>query len=74
MRPHDVTVLDAPDDGAREAIVERIVRVGHEVRVELALGEGQQLVALLTKPEADELELREGAIVWARPDGVRQLA
>jgi sulfate transport system ATP-binding protein len=74
VRPHDITVLDRADDGAREALVERIIRVGHEVRLELALGEGEQLVAQLTKPEADALEATEGEIVWVRPDGVKELA
>ncbi len=74
VRPHDLTVLDEAEEGAREAIVERIVRVGFEVRVELALGEGEPVTALLTKDEADALELHVGQIVWLRPDRVRDFA
>jgi sulfate/thiosulfate transport system ATP-binding protein len=74
VRPHDVILLDEPEDGALQALVERLVRVGHEVRAELALGDGASLSALLTKPEADELELAEGQIVWVRPEQVRQFA
>jgi sulfate transport system ATP-binding protein len=74
VRPHDVALLDGPEDGAREALVERIVRVGHEVRLDLTLGEGQQLTAQLTKAEADRHEVFEGEIVWVRPDEVRQFA
>ncbi|HWT91424.1 MAG TPA: sulfate ABC transporter ATP-binding protein [Solirubrobacteraceae bacterium] len=74
VRPHDLTVLDEAEEGAREAIVERLVRVGFEVRVELALGEGEPVSALLTKDEADALELHEGQIVWLRPDRVREFA
>ena len=74
VRPHDVTLLDGPDDGAREALVERIVRVGYEVRLELLLGEGQQITAQLTKAEADRHELEQGDIVWIRPDEVREFA
>jgi sulfate transport system ATP-binding protein len=72
VRPHDITVLDGPDEGAREALVERIVRIGHEVRLDLALGEGQRLTAQLTKAEADAHDVTEGEIVWVRPDDVRQ--
>ena len=74
VRPHDLTLLDEPESGAFEAIVERVTRVGFEVRAELALGEGAPLTALLTKPEADELELHEGQIVWVRAEQVRQFA
>jgi sulfate/thiosulfate transport system ATP-binding protein len=74
VRPHDLTLLDAPEEGAVEAIVERLVRVGNEVRAELALGGGAPLSAQLTKPQADELELAEGQIVWVRPDQVRAFA
>jgi sulfate transport system ATP-binding protein len=74
VRPHDIAVLDGPEDRAREAIVERIVRVGHEVRLDLALGEGERLQAQLTKAEADRHELAEGEIVWIRPDEMRAFA
>jgi sulfate transport system ATP-binding protein len=74
VRPHDLAVLDAPEDGALEALVERLVRVGHEVRADLVLGDGASFSAALTKPEADELELAEGQIVWVRAEQVRQFA
>ena len=74
VRPHDLTLLDEPEDGAREAIVERLVRVGFEVRAELALSGGEPLTALLTRDAADTLELEAGQIVWVRADRVRALA
>jgi sulfate transport system ATP-binding protein len=75
VRPHDITVLEDPEEDAREALVERIVRVGYEIRLELALGEGQRLTALLTKAEADRHEIAEGDIIWIRTgDGVRLMA
>jgi sulfate transport system ATP-binding protein len=73
VRPHDLTLLDEPEDGAREAIVERLVRVGFEVRAELALSGGEPLTALLTRDEAAALELETGQIVWVRPDRMRAL-
>jgi sulfate transport system ATP-binding protein len=70
VRPHDVSVLDEPDGDATEAIVERVVRVGFEVRVELALGAGEPLTAQLTRAEAEHLELEPGQIVWVRADKI----
>jgi sulfate transport system ATP-binding protein len=74
VRPHDITLLEEAEDGARQALVERVVRIGFEVRAALALGDGQPLSALLTKDEADALELREGQIVWLRTEQVRAFA
>jgi sulfate transport system ATP-binding protein len=71
VRPHDLQVLNAPAPSADQAVVERIVRLGFEVRVELALGDGQPVSVQLARAEADELELREGDIVWVRPSDVR---
>jgi sulfate transport system ATP-binding protein len=71
VRPHDLQVLNAPAPSADEAVVERIVRLGFEVRLELALGDGQPVSVQLARAEADELELREGDIVWVRPSDVR---
>jgi sulfate transport system ATP-binding protein len=71
VRPHDLQVLNAPAPSADEAVVERIVRLGFEVRLELALGDGEPVSVQLTRAEADELELREGDIVWVRSPDVR---
>ena len=67
VRPHDVALLTAPAPGATEAIVERVVHLGFEVRIELATGDGRPLFAQLTRPEVDQLELTEGQIVYVRP-------
>jgi sulfate transport system ATP-binding protein len=66
VRPHDLQLLVAPAPGADEAVVERIIRLGFEVRVELALGDGQPVSAQLPRNEAEQLELREGDIVYVR--------
>jgi sulfate transport system ATP-binding protein len=66
VRPHDLQVLVAPAPGADEAVVERIVRLGFEVRVELALADGAPVSAQLPRNEAEQLELREGDIVYVR--------
>ena len=66
VRPHDLQVLVAPAPGADEAVVERIVRLGFEVRLELALADGAPVSAQLPRNEAEQLELREGDIVYVR--------
>jgi sulfate transport system ATP-binding protein len=64
VRPHDLTVTAEPRDGAVEAMVDRIVHLGFEVRVELALGDGTPLPVQLTRDDAAALELVPGDIVW----------
>jgi sulfate transport system ATP-binding protein len=68
VRPHDLEVKTHPSEGAQEAIIERIVKFGFETRVELALGQGDELWAQLTADEAEQLELREGQIVYVKPE------
>ena len=66
VRPHDITILLAPDDGARQAVVSRVVHLGFEVRVELQLDGEDAISAQVTRNEADQLELVEGGVVWVR--------
>jgi sulfate transport system ATP-binding protein len=69
VRPHDIRLLH-PHDGAggtgEEALIERIVHLGFEVRVELKLHDGRELWAQVTREEARQLELREGQILSVR--------
>ncbi|MDX6650047.1 MAG: sulfate/thiosulfate transport system ATP-binding protein [Solirubrobacteraceae bacterium] len=67
VRPHDVEVLLDRREGTTEAIVERVVRLGFEVRVALTLADGTPLSAQVTRAEVEELELEEGQIVHLRP-------
>ena len=69
VRPHDVDILRDPHDGANEAMIDRIVHLGFEVRVELSLCAGESTWVQTTKAQAEELELAEGEIVWLRPNG-----
>src|ERR671930_1997660 len=64
IRPHDVELTAEPRDGALEAMVDRVVHLGFEVRVELALGDGTPLPVQLTRDDAVALELAPGDIVW----------
>ncbi|HEY8408759.1 MAG TPA: TOBE-like domain-containing protein [Gaiellaceae bacterium] len=66
VRPHDVELRLEPNGSTREAQVVRVVRLGFETRVELERDDGERLHAQLTRDEADELELRQGDIVFVR--------
>jgi sulfate transport system ATP-binding protein len=72
VRPHDIELLEDEEDGAIQAIIERVARVGFEVRVEAALGDGTPVPILATRQQADELELRAGQIVWLRVHRTRE--
>jgi sulfate transport system ATP-binding protein len=67
IRPHDLELLHVPTPEAEEAMIERVVNLGFETRVELLLPDGEQLWAQMTRDEADLLELADGQIVYARP-------
>ncbi len=62
VRPHDVEFGEGD-----EALVERVVHLGFEVRVELRLANGEELWAQVTREEAQRLQLAEGARVRVRP-------
>ena len=67
VRPHDMQVVLEPDERTEEAMVQRIVALGFEIRVEFVLGDGTEVWAQLTRAELQKLELREGQIVYLRP-------
>lgn len=67
IRPHDLVIQHGPGPGAVDAMIERIVHLGFEVRVELIPAEGDPLWAQLTKAQAEVLEIVEKQIVYVRP-------
>ena len=67
VRPHDLDVSVDRLADAREALVERVVHLGFEVRIELLLDDGETAWAQVTRAEAEALELHHGDIVWVRP-------
>jgi sulfate transport system ATP-binding protein len=74
VRPHDIELLEDHAEGAIEALIERVARVGFEVRVEAVLGDGTGVPVLTTRDQADELELRAGQLVWLRVHREREFA
>ena len=67
IRPHDLEMRQEPNGTSTEAMVERVVHLGFEIRAELVLEDGRRVSAQVTRNEADELELHEGQIVFVRP-------
>jgi len=68
IRPHDFELQLQPNGGtSQEAMVERLVHLGFEVRVELVCGDGEQLSVQISRDDAHELELERGQIVYVRP-------
>jgi sulfate transport system ATP-binding protein len=68
VRPHDLEIVLAPEDAAREAQIERMVHLGSRVRAELVGDDGTPFTVELTRDQEAQLELDEGAIVWVRPN------
>jgi sulfate transport system ATP-binding protein len=66
VRPHDIELTTEPEPGSTEATVERVVRLGFEVRVEMRLGE-QDAWAQVTRGLAERLGLAPGETVHVRP-------
>jgi sulfate/thiosulfate transport system ATP-binding protein len=67
IRPHDVELLLEPNGTTQEAMVQRLVHLGFEVRVELVRDDGEVLSAQLTREQVEALELLPGQIVYVRP-------
>ena len=67
VRPHDLELALEPNGTTREAMIERLVHLGFEVRVELVRDDGERLSAQVTREECETLELEQGQIVYVRP-------
>jgi len=67
VRPRDISLSLEDGGDTTEAMVERVVHLGFEVRAELVRDDGQHLLAQLTQEEAEALELERGVIVYIRP-------
>jgi sulfate transport system ATP-binding protein len=63
VRPHDLELHPEPASGAHEATVERVTRLGFEVRVDLVI-DGAQAWAQATRGTAEHLDLKPGDRIW----------
>jgi sulfate transport system ATP-binding protein len=66
VRPHDIEVFTAPRPDSLPASVQRLQRIGFEVRAELRAQDGTVAVAQLTRGQVEALELVPGADVFLR--------
>ena len=63
VRPHDVEIRLTPNGDSQEAIVKRVLYLGFEVRVELALRDGQELWAQVSRNDIEGLKLAPGQAI-----------
>ena len=71
VRPHDVEIGHVRGSRSEEAMIDRIVHLGFEVRIEMTLADGSPLIAQLTRAQVEELELLDGQIVYVEPRRAR---
>jgi sulfate/thiosulfate transport system ATP-binding protein len=67
VRPHDLELTLEPNGRTREAMIERVVHLGFEVRVDLVREDGERIFVQLTRDEVEQLELEQGQIVFVSP-------
>jgi sulfate transport system ATP-binding protein len=53
-----------PRPTSEEGMIDRIVHLGFEVRLEMTLADDSPLIAQLTRAQVEELELQDGQIVY----------
>jgi sulfate transport system ATP-binding protein len=70
VRPHDLLITPHHEPDGVEAMIERIIHLGFEVRLELVLGDGERLMAQVTRDQVERDELRSGQIVSVRDPSV----
>jgi sulfate transport system ATP-binding protein len=74
VRPHDLELTLEPNGSTRLAKVTRVIHLGFEVRVELALDDGVRLWAQATRNDVERLRLDEGAGIYVRPSRTQTFA
>ena len=72
VRPHDLIIRQEAETGATQAQVARVVHLGFEVRLELALPDERKVAAQLTRSEVEQLEVEPGDIVYVHEDRQRR--
>ena len=66
VRPHDLEILVAVDEGTTPAEVVRVARLGFEVRVEILVN-GRDVFVQVTRDTVQRLGLEAGKTVYVRP-------
>ena len=71
IRPHDFDIVGESGPDTVEGIIDRVVHLGFEVRVELTLDDARHVWVQTTRSQVEAQELSEGQIVFLRKSGVR---
>ena len=67
VRPHDIDVATAETSGSAAGVIERLTRVGFEVRLDVAVPhEPDPVTVVVTRAEANALGLKPNIQVWLR--------
>ena len=66
VRPHDLDLVASAEPNATRATVARVVRLGFEVRVDLAADDGSEVWVQVTRETAERLSLAAGQTVYIR--------
>jgi sulfate transport system ATP-binding protein len=74
VRPHDFEIELEPDGTSREGIVKRVVHLGFEVRVEVALPDDNEIWIQLSRDRSEDLDLEPGHSVYIRPEKTKVFA
>jgi sulfate/thiosulfate transport system ATP-binding protein len=72
VRPHDIEVRLEPNGTTSRAVVDRVLRLGGQVRIELTVEGGAVVAAELPREEAERLALEAGRSVYVRPSRERR--
>jgi sulfate/thiosulfate transport system ATP-binding protein len=67
VRPHDLELFDRPEPSSVAATVQRVVRLGFEVRVDLESDGKGELWVQITRGEAEKLAVTPGIELFVRP-------
>jgi sulfate/thiosulfate transport system ATP-binding protein len=67
LRPQDILVELQPNGSTVPARVKRIIHLGWEIQAELALDDGQEMMAHITRDRFDELNLTAGQRIYIKP-------
>ncbi len=71
LRPHDVLVALEPDGEAVPAVVLRVVHLGWEIQVEVALEDGQSFMVNLSREQFNALQLYPRQQVYVKPKSAK---
>ena len=67
LRPHDVLVHTTPHTDTSPARINRLIHLGWEIQAELALDDGQVVIAHLSREQFDKLQLEPQQRVYVKP-------